>query len=249
MNKRSRCPSCGSRGFKKNGHIHNGKQNHQCHVCERQFVLCPENKVIKQETKDLIRKSLLERNSLLGICRIFDVSLTWLLSFIHSLYEALPDHLNFVPLGEIKSVVIHGVDVQADEMWSFVQTKDNKQWIWIALDVTTRQVIAFYIGDRSRIGARELWERIPELYRDNALFYTDLYESYVGVIPHDRHHRVTKDSGKTSYIERFNCTVRQRVSRLVRKTLSFSKKLENHIGAIKYFICHYNLERRSALLV
>ena len=34
------------------------------------------------------------------------------------------------------------------------------------------------------------------------------------------------------YVERFNCTLRQRVSRLVRKTLSFSKKLENHIGDI-----------------
>jgi len=31
--------------------------------------------------------------------------------------------------------------------------------------------------------------------------------------------------------------LRQRVSRLVRATLSFSKKLANHIGAIKYFIC------------
>ncbi len=36
-------------------------------------------------------------------------------------------------------------------------------------------------------------------------------------------------------------TLRQRVSRLVRKTLSFSKKLENHIGAIWNFIHHYNL--------
>lgn len=39
---------------------------------------------------------------------------------------------------------------------------------------------------------------------------------------------------------RFNCTISQRVSRLVRETLSFSKKLENHIGAIWYFIHHYN---------
>ncbi|MEH2004362.1 IS1 family transposase, partial [Nostoc sp.] len=39
---------------------------------------------------------------------------------------------------------------------------------------------------------------------------------------------------------RFNNTMRQRISRLVRKTLSFSKKLDNHIGAIRYFIHHYN---------
>jgi hypothetical protein len=36
-------------------------------------------------------------------------------------------------------------------------------------------------------------------------------------------------------------------SRLVRDTLSFSKKVENHIGAIKFFICHYNLEKAAAL--
>ncbi|HTL89047.1 MAG TPA: IS1 family transposase, partial [Leptolyngbya sp.] len=53
------------------------------------------------------------------------------------------------------------------------------------------------------------------------------------------HRAVGKETGKTSYIERFNNTLRQRVSRLVRKTLSFSKSLENHIGAI-CFIHYYN---------
>jgi IS1 family transposase len=52
--------------------------------------------------------------------------------------------------------------------------------------------------------------------------------------------QVGKETGKTNYIERFNNTLRQRVSRLVRKTLSFSKKLENHLGAILYFLHYYN---------
>jgi hypothetical protein len=47
---------------------------------------------------------------------------------------------------------------------------------------------------------------------------------------------------------RFNNTLRQRVSRLVRRTLAFSKKVDNHIGAIRYFLCHYNLTK-TALLV
>jgi hypothetical protein len=34
---------------------------------------------------------------------------------------------------------------------------------------------------------------------------------------------------------------------LVRATLSFSKNLANHIGAIKYFICDYNLTKCAAL--
>lgn len=60
-----------------------------------------------------------------------------------------------------------------------------------------------------------------------------------------KHFAVGKDSGLTAYIERFNGTLRQRVSRLVRKALSFSKSLENHIGAIKYFICNYNLKLKA----
>jgi hypothetical protein len=51
---------------------------------------------------------------------------------------------------------------------------------------------------------------------------------------------------KINHIERFNNTLRQRVSRLVRDALSFSKKLANHIGAIQLFICHYNLTRAAA---
>ncbi|MEM8723867.1 MAG: IS1 family transposase, partial [Cyanobacteria bacterium P01_G01_bin.39] len=64
------------------------------------------------------------------------------------------------------------------------------------------------------------------------------------VIPSKRHRAVGKETGKTNYIERFNCTLPQRVSRLVRKTLSCSKKIGNHIGAIWYFVHHYNASLR-----
>jgi IS1 family transposase len=56
--------------------------------------------------------------------------------------------------------------------------------------------------------------------------------SYAKVFPHKRHGAVGKETGLTNLIERFNNTLRQRISRLVRKTLSFSKKWENHLGAI-----------------
>jgi insertion element IS1 protein InsB len=58
---------------------------------------------------------------------------------------------------------------------------------------------------------------------------------------------ISKLARMTNHVERFNCTLRQRVSRLVRATLSFSKKLSNHIGAIKYFMCDDNLTRGAAL--
>jgi hypothetical protein len=65
--------------------------------------------------------------------------------------------------------------------------------------------------------------------------YTDCYEVYTGVIPAAQHKAITKLARKTNHLERFNNTLRQRVSRLVRNTLACSKKLANHIGAIRYF--------------
>jgi IS1 family transposase len=108
-------------------------------------------------------------------------------------FAACPEHLHVPWHVTPTDVVIRQLEAEADEMWSFVGKRANKQWIWIAMDARTRQVIR-----------------------------------------------------KTNHLERFNNTLRQRVARLVRETLSFSKKLAHHIGAIKYFICHYNLTRASA---
>jgi IS1 family transposase len=127
-----------------------------------------------------------------------------------------------------------------DELWSFVDNKGNKEWVWLALDVATREIVGCYIGDRSSDSALALWHSMPGVYRQCAVVYTDYWEAYATVLPRQRHCAVGKETGLTSYIERFNNTLRQRVSRLVRKTLSFSKNLENHIGAIWNFIHYYN---------
>jgi insertion element IS1 protein InsB len=162
-------------------------------------------------------------------------------------FTACPDHLHAQLPAQPTEVLLSRLEAEADEIWSFVQKKANKQWIWIAMDATTRQIIAFHVGDRSRESGKELWANIPRVYREQATFHTDQYAVYKGVIPAGQHRAITKQARKTNHIERFNNTLRQRVSRLVRETLSFSKTLANHIGAITYFICHYNLTRRVAL--
>ena len=114
------------------------------------------------------------------------------------------------------------------------------------MDATSRQVIAFHVGDRSRRSAKRLWAKMPMAYRQRATFYTDHYVVYEGVIPAAQHRAISTLARKTNHLERFNNILRQRVSRLVREALSFSKKLANHIGAIKLFICHHNLTRAAA---
>src|SRR5262245_15176955 len=47
----------------------------------------------------------------------------------------------------------------------------------------TRQIIAFHVGDRSHQSAQALWGKIPTGYQEQAMFYTDCYEVYKGVIP------------------------------------------------------------------
>jgi insertion element IS1 protein InsB len=60
-------------------------------------------------------------------------------------------------------------------------------------------------------------------------------------------HRATRQLARTTnHIERFNNRRRQRVSRLVRDAFLCSKKLAHHIGAMKLFICHYDLTRAAA---
>jgi insertion element IS1 protein InsB len=162
-------------------------------------------------------------------------------------FAAAPDHLYVKPPAGAQAVILQRLKAEVDELWSFVGTKANRQWVWIAMDATTRQVIAFHVGDRSGQSAEALWEQIPAVYQERARFYTDQYEVYKGVIPSAQHRAITKLARKTNHIERFNCTLRQRVSRLVRATLSFSKKLSNHIGAIRYFICDYNVTKGAAL--
>ena len=63
--------------------------------------------------------------------------------------------------------------------------------------------------------------------------------------PRREHRVITKAARKANHVERFNGTLRQRLSRLVRSALSFSKKLAHHVGAIRYFLCHYNLTRTA----
>lgn len=132
--------------------------------------------------------------------------------------------------------------LELDELWSFVRKKSRKRWIWIALSRHTRQVVAYFIGDRSEASCRKLWQRIPEMYRQGHC-YTDFWRAYQQVVPDEQHTPCGKDSGQTAHVERWNNTLRQRLARFVRKTLSFSKSDRMHEICLRLFLQRYNLSR------
>ena len=108
----------------------------------------------------------------------------------------------------------------------------------LAMDEATREMVGLDLGRRSRAGAMGLWQFLPAVYRQGAVCYTEFWEA--SVLPSKRDRAVGKDSGQTNYIECFNNTLRQGVGRLVPPSLSFSKKLSNHLGAIGDLIHHYH---------
>jgi insertion element IS1 protein InsB len=126
-------------------------------------------------------------------------------------------------------------------MWSFIGSKRGVRWVWVALDAVSRRVVAMIVGDRSEATARSLWDALPEEYQAGAMIFTDFWAAYAAVIPAGQHTQCGKGAGKTNHVERFWCTVRQRCGRFVRKSLSFSRCDSNHIGALWFFIHHYNL--------
>ncbi len=60
---------------------------------EGNLFLILKKKVVSEEIRSLIKKLLLERIALRGVCRVTGVSLPWLLGFIAKEYKQVPEDL------------------------------------------------------------------------------------------------------------------------------------------------------------
>lgn len=65
------------------------------------------------------------------------------------------------------------------------------------MDVETRQIIAFHIGGRGKENADKLWQKIPDIYREKAYFFTNYWNAYACISPNGRHCAVGKHTGLT----------------------------------------------------
>ena len=123
-----------------------------------------------------------------------------------------------------------------------MRCKRNRRWVWLALCKHTRQVVAGVVGGRGEATCKLLWNAIPANYQQGVC-YSDFWRAYRAVLPAEQHQAVGKDTGLTNHVERFNCTLRQRLSRFVRKTLSFSKSDQMHLICLHLFLVRYNLDQ------
>jgi len=131
-------------------------------------------------------------------------------------------------LGEVK-----GDALELDELVIRFRFKRRYLYLWIAVSRLTRQVVGFWIGDRSFQSLWALWFSLPAPYR-RKLVYTDFYEAYAKLFRAWQHRPSGKGSGKTSLVEGLNNKWRNRVSGLVRKTVCVQSltDLENRLWMV-----------------
>ena len=128
--------------------------------------------------------------------------------------------------------------IEFDELWSFIFSKANRFWLWIALCRRTKQVLAYHFGDRNTKTFDEFYLKVPIPYA-NCLSRSDGLKAYKKLTAYG-HKMHKKKDGETNQVEAFNTILRQRISRLVRKSCAFSKSFEMHEAVIRCFIQEYN---------
>ncbi len=79
--------------------------------------------------------------------------------------------------------------------------------------------------------------------------YSDYWKSGVILKVKGNHQQVRKDSGQTNHIERYWATLRARITRYVRESVSFSRRLRYHHPVTKMFIVDYNQNCLSTLSI
>jgi len=114
-------------------------------------------------------------------------------------------------------------EAELDEMWSFVFSKENQRWLWLALDHQTGQILAYTFG-RRKDKVFHTFQAMLEPF-SISMFYTDDWGSYQRSISPVQH-VISKKYTQT--IERKNLTLRTHIKRLCRKSICFSKSVAMH---------------------
>jgi hypothetical protein len=100
--------------------------------------------------------------------------------------------------------------------------------LWLTPSATARKPLAKNSGSASLPRARA------------GHCFSDFREAYQLVIPAQQHTAAGKETGFTAHVERWNNTLRQRLGRFVRKSLSFSKSDTMHELCLLLFLHDYN---------
>jgi insertion element IS1 protein InsB len=201
------CPFCYSNKIVKNGTTKTRKQQYFCKNCDRRFLDFYSYNTYRKDLDFLIVQFTKEGLGIRSTARLLKISATTLLNRI--LYIA----------GQITQPALSpGKTYELDEMRFFVRKKTNPMWLAYAINKTTKEVAAFYLGKRNNKTLNAIVKTLVNAKANQ--IYTDKLRNYQYLIPKDIH--ITKRYG-TNGIERKNLSIRNHIRRFGRKTICFTK--------------------------
>jgi insertion element IS1 protein InsB len=128
-------PRVWERRFGENGHDYKGQQKFHCKTSKRYGPLGAKQGK-SPELKRQIYQAIQERLSWRGIERLFKISR-------RTVQRWTENWLRDLPKLETSLVSVQSEDIlELDELWSFVGSKAEQRWLWLALCRRTRQVVA-----------------------------------------------------------------------------------------------------------
>ncbi len=220
-----RCPKCQSLNLVKNGKTASKKQKYQCKNCRKQFITDYIYQGCRSFIRSLILKMTLNSSGIRDISRVLQISTNTVQKHLLKQARKIPDAR---PPSRAKTV-------ELDEFWSFVGSKANQRWTWLAITSSTGRIGAFAGRRRTDNNCRELLSK----YQNSRIqeFASDQWHGYPKHVASDIHH---SGKDKTQRIERVNLNFRLHLKRLNRRTIAFSKSNEMHDGVIKLYVHYHN---------
>jgi insertion element IS1 protein InsB len=109
------------------------------------------------------------------ISRVLSVSINTVLKAIHLQADKVIE-----PVAQSRIT-----DLQLDEMWSFVGSKENPCWLWYGFDPDKKKITCFQLGRRTDENCEKMLSKLKgsQVLR----FCTDDWESYKKFLPETHH--------------------------------------------------------------
>ncbi len=222
-----KCPHCHNSNVVKNGKKSTGVQNFLCKNCGKQFQAEYLYQGADPSIKPQLQSSLLHGSGIRDCYKIFGISPKTTLRYILEQGEKV----------KITPRQKKYKKVQIDELYSFVNQKGKKVWIFYVYAPETKEILAVTMGKRTEKQLRSLMTQLKCLNIEIEFYCTDGFKSFKKVLPYYQH---IIGKSFTRDIEGINTLIRSKIARFHRRTTKFSKKLKYQWYLFKIFVFYFN---------
>ncbi|MDC9596692.1 IS1 family transposase [Xenorhabdus anantnagensis] len=199
------------------------RQRYRCWSCRRTFQLEYAYRACRAGIKEQVVDLAMNNAGIRATARALHISIN---AVVRTFKKLSPRCVTTLPLEQVEIQLIGEVD----EMGSFIGNKKQQRWLWYAWEPRLKRIIAHTFGRRSKKTLKKLLKKLSHF---KVVFgCTDKFKAY-NLLPTDKH---LIGKSFTQRIERENLTLRNRIKRLNRKILGYSKSPEMPDKVIGTFI-------------